>query len=107
MGDIKPTRQPLPAKTGERKEGCRTSYEESEGISLFFRKNVKNKINKEKKIKTFISFIIFIRGHGYKDTPWRNHGGIVMIVRTEKSIRTVLRLALSSCRQSHFPWRCA
>ena len=97
MGDIKPTRQPLPAKTGERKEGCRTSYEESEGISLFFRKNVKNKINKEKKIKTFISFIIFIR----------NHGGIVMIVRTEKSIRTVLRLALSSCRQSHFPWRCA
>ena len=75
MGDIKPTRQPLPANTGERKEGCRTSYEESEGISLFFRKKEKNKINKEKKIKTFISFTIFMADHRHKDTPWRNHGG--------------------------------
>ena len=95
-------RQPLPANTGERKEGCRISYEESEGSFLLFRKNVKNKINKEKKIKTFISFTIFIADHGHKDTPWRNHGDIVKLVRTEKSIRIPLRLELSFYRQSHY-----
>ena len=36
---------------GEHKEGCPSSYEESEAISLLFRRNEKNKINREKKAK--------------------------------------------------------